>query len=92
MEDKELFNAWVASLGFNERELRSAGELLGFDKNQIYAVRAGKRPLKKAEKLAMAAVKAELAEWAPEHDKNLLALGLLKETLFDKGSDKTEAA
>ena len=84
MSDKELFDTWLARLGYNKRQVTLAGERIGLEPGLVTRIRNGSRPLSATEKLAMSAVRAGLSEWSPDYDDTCSTLALLRETVINK--------
>lgn len=68
------FRIWASRMGFNQRQVATAGEHIGIN-NKWTASKTftGKRELTQAERLAMSAVRAGLQPWTPEYDDELTA-------------------
>jgi hypothetical protein len=67
-DDTVLFKAWAETMGFNNKELSQAGDLIGV-KYPTLARRLGDQGLSKTERLAMAAIRAGLSPWTPKADR-----------------------
>lgn len=59
------FKVWAKLLGFTQREVTKAGELIGIGSPTARAVYSGRRQLTHTERLAMAAVVEGLNPWQP---------------------------
>lgn len=68
------FRLWAARMGFNQRQVTAAAEVIGINNKATASLTfTGKRELSHAERLAMSAVRAGLQPWTPEYDDELQA-------------------
>lgn len=71
------FRAWMKALGYNAKQVTSAGELLGMSPSLAGHSSRGLRDLTKTERLAMAAATAGLPQWSPDSAADLEVIGKL---------------
>lgn len=68
------FRLWAARMGFNQRQVTAAAEIIGINNKATASLTfTGKRELSHAERLAMSAVRAGLQPWTPSYDDELQA-------------------
>lgn len=68
------FRLWASRMGFGQRQVSAAAELIGINNKWTASnTYTGKRELSTSERLAMSAVRAGLQPWTPEYDAELQA-------------------
>lgn len=68
------FRLWASRMGFGQRQVSAAAELIGINNKWTASnTYTGKRELTMSERLAMSAVRAGLKPWTPEYDAELQA-------------------
>lgn len=78
------FRAWMKSLGFNAKQVSTAGDLVGMSSSLAGHSSRGLRELTKTERLAMAAATAGLPEWEPGAATDLEAVRTIYMLLKDE--------
>ena len=72
MSQENDFRQWASRMGYNQRQVATAGEQIGINNKWTASSTAtGKRELTRAERLAMSAVRFGLKPWTPEYDDEL---------------------
>lgn len=94
MDDSEIndFRAWMKSLGYNAKQVSTAGDLVGMSASLAGHSSRGLRELTKTERLAMAAATASLPEWTPDTAAELEAVRTLYAMLKTEITASTGAA
>lgn len=59
------FKQWVAAMGFNQKQVAQAGELIGMKEGVASIRNRGEKEPNLTERLAMAAVAAGIPPWEP---------------------------
>lgn len=85
------FRTWMKSEGYNSKQVTQAGETIGMSPSLAGHTSRGLRELTDTERLAMAAVTANLPRWSPDNASYILAHKTLSIILEDEiskvGSD-----
>lgn len=84
MANETDFATWVSLLGFNGKQVSQAGEKIGMKTTTSSMSALGKRELTLQDRLAMAAVLADLPPFDPTNADYIKAIGVLKKVIDDE--------
>lgn len=75
------FRLWVSRMGFNQRQVTVAADLIGIGTSKTASLTyTGRRELTQTERLAMSAVRLGLKPWTPGYDDELQAMAPVAST------------
>lgn len=83
-ENDNDFRAWMKAMGFNAKQVALAGETIGMASAMAGRTARGERDLSDTERLAMAAVTANLPRWKPTNATEIEAVRTLNTMLGDE--------
>ncbi len=78
------FRLWMKSLGYNAKQVSTAGEVVGMSASLASHSSRGLRELTYTERLAMAAATAGLPAWTPENAEDIETVRVLLRILKDE--------
>ena len=81
------FKQWVASIGYNQKQVAKAGELIGMKEGHASIRNRGEKSTTLMERLAMSAVAAGLPAWEPSKQVEIEAYGKVIEVMKEAVAD-----
>lgn len=83
-EESNDFRLWMKSLGYNAKQVSTAGEVVGMSPSLAGHSSRGLRELTYTERLAMAAATAGIPAWSPETADDIETVRVLRRILNDE--------
>lgn len=73
---------WLDAMGFNGKQVGQAAEQLGISAGHMSRKKTGEKEPTLTERLAMAALRAQLPPWSPEKDKEIAAMAAISSLVY----------